>query len=780
LKPFNASGAFRSSAQGDELRRLAVQGAGATVGAQGVMLAEQIISTVILARLLTPHDFGVVAMVTTFSFLFMNVGLNGITEAVVQREEIDHFLASNLVWITTGAGLLFTLGFAATGPLLARFFHNPHVAPIVVGTSLSIFLTSIGVVHLALLKRAMHFSVLAVNDIVARGLWVAASILLAWAGWGYWALVAGIVVQALSTSLGAFLLCRWVPSLPRRVPGTGAMVRFAINVFGRFSVNYGARNTDNVLVGWRFNAQALGFYKKAYDLFALSGGLLVSSVTVVAVSALSRVNRDADMYKRYLLGAIAMSAFLGMALGGDLTLIGRDVIRLVMGPAWGPAGRIFTFFGPGIGMMLLYGTHSWIHLSIGRPDRWFRWGIVEFVFTVLLFAVALPWGPNGIAVAWTVSFWILTFPALWYAGKPINFEIGPVIAAVWRYVVASVLVVWACREILRVTHFLYTVRGAAGALSRILTTSLLFTAIYVAVVVLLHQSFEPLSLVARLVPDLVGSGPLQDLSRAFTLTATTTRSGAPSLWVKLQGHYRRDINRFFSRRPFTIDSDVPLISFTFDDFPRSAMRNGGGILKRHGLAGTYYACLGLMGTQAPAGPIFLAEDLKALLEQGHELGCHTFDHFHAWQTSPAEFERSIIENRRVLSELVPGASFRTLSYPFSAPRPGIKQRAAQHFVCCRGGGQSFNAGTVDLNCLCAYFLEQGRENVEAVKNLIDQNRRARGWLIFATHDVSRAPTSLGCSCDFFERVVDWAVESGSRILTVTRALEALGVLPAGL
>src|SRR5664279_2203366 len=125
--PFDASGAFRVDGQAGEVRRLAMQGAGVTVLSQGLGLAVQIIGTVFLARLLTPADFGLVAMVTTFSLLPSNFGLNGFTEAVLQREKLDHFLASNLFWINLGAGLLLTVGFAAAGRLVARFYHNAHV-----------------------------------------------------------------------------------------------------------------------------------------------------------------------------------------------------------------------------------------------------------------------------------------------------------------------------------------------------------------------------------------------------------------------------------------------------------------------------------------------------------------------------------------------------------------------------------------------------------------------------------------------------------------------------
>src|SRR5260370_10922083 len=217
----------------------------------------------------------------------------------------------------------------------------------------------------------MLFSKVSINDICARIVAVAVSIVLGWGGWGYWALVAGAVVTLMSSSIGAFLLCRWTPGLPRRVAGTASTLRFAIHTYGNFSLNYFSRNTDNLLVGWRFDAQSLGFYKKAYDLFALSAVQLVASITVVVVSALSRVNPRSADDRRHLLDALFVMTFVGMGLAAGLPLAGKDIIRLLLGPGWEPAGRIFTFFAPGIGVMILYYTHGWFHLSIARADPWF-------------------------------------------------------------------------------------------------------------------------------------------------------------------------------------------------------------------------------------------------------------------------------------------------------------------------------------------------------------------------------------------------------------------------
>ena len=505
MRPFDSSGEFQPVAGGSGMRQLAVRGAGATVFASALSVAVQMVATVVLARLLTPEDFGVVAMVTTFSLLLVNFGLNGFTEAIIQRESINRSLASNLFWINLSAGALLTLGFASAGKLLAEFYHDPRVAHVAVGISLTIFLTSTSVLHLALLKRAMRFFAASVNDIVAGAASVVVSIILAWMGWGYWALVAGAVARPLSQTIGAWLLCAWLPSLPRRVEGTGAMVRFGLNIYGRFTVNYFSRNTDNLLVGWRFGSGPLGFYKKAYDLFLLSACQLVSPLTSVATSALSRLQRDSAQYRRYLLGALGVTAFVGMALGADLTLIGRDVIRLVLGPGWDTAGRIFTFFGPGVGIMLLYSTHGWIHLSIGTADRWFRWVFVEFGVTLLLFIVTLHWGPEGIAAAWTASFWILTIPAFWYAGRPIGFGVGPVLAVVWRYIAASLLAGGASALILRGLPGLEAIPGAEGAFFRIVATSALFGVLYLAAVIALYRGFGPIYQVGRLLREMVPS-----------------------------------------------------------------------------------------------------------------------------------------------------------------------------------------------------------------------------------------------------------------------------------
>jgi len=503
LKPFQSDGTFHPISTGKGLRRTAVRGAGVAFAGSTGCFALQIGSVVILARLLTPSDFGIVTMVTTFSLLLRSFGLAGFTEFIMQREELSDSLASNLFWINVGIGTILTLGFASSGPLLALFYHNSAVIQVTRGLSLTIGVGCLGYVHLGLLQRAMHFRTTAIIYFAGLLLHVIVSIVLAMAGWHYWALVCGNVTQTAVVAAGAWLMCRWTPSRPRRASGTGSGLKFAANVYSHFAFSYLTRNTDNLLVGWRFGAGSLGFYKRAYDLFVLPETQLLAPLSAVVVSTLSRVSRDHEQFQRYFLRAISVLALAGMGIGADFALVGSDVIRFLFGPGWEEAGRIFALFGPGIGVMLLYNTHGWIHLSIGRPERWFRWGLMEFVCTVTLFLLALRWGPAGIAFAWTTSYFLLMFPGFWYAGKPIGLGIGPVLGVIWKFFAASVGAGFGTALIIRAMPYFATTFGATGALVRMVSVSLVFFGLYIGGVIALHQGLRPLSETVSLLRDLL-------------------------------------------------------------------------------------------------------------------------------------------------------------------------------------------------------------------------------------------------------------------------------------
>ncbi len=247
---------------------------------------------------------------------------------------------------------------------------------------------------------------------------------------------------------------------------------------------------------------------------------------------------------------------------------------------------------------------------------------------------------------------------------------------------------------------------------------------------------------------------------------------------RFQSAYARRMAKWFGRRPVSLPNSEPIISFTFDDFPASALSVGGTILRGRGIAATYYTSLGLMGQTTPTGQIFQRDDLAAIREQGHDVGCHTFDHFPAWETPTATYIQSVERNHAALDRVFPGPRLDTHSYPISYPRPGTKRRLQHRFRACRGGGQCVNSGQMDLNYVSSFFLEQSHDDMAAIDRVIENVLVSRGWLIFSTHDISQNRTRFGCTPLFFENVVRKACDSGAKLLSIPAALDLLRVPPS--
>jgi len=192
-------------------------------------------------------------------------------------------------------------------------------------------------------------------------------------------------------------------------------------------------------------------------------------------------------------------------MSADLTLVGKDVVRGVLGPQWSESGRIFDLFGPGIGVMLLCGTVGWIHLSIGKPGRWLRWTVFQLLITACLFLIALHWGPEGIAAAWSFSFWILVIPGFWYAGRPIGFGVMELLAPTWRYLVAAIIAGLATAAMIRGSVLWGTPSETGAALGAICIISALFLTLYLGMVILLHRGLAPLRQLTSLLRELAPS-----------------------------------------------------------------------------------------------------------------------------------------------------------------------------------------------------------------------------------------------------------------------------------
>jgi len=246
------------------------------------------------------------------------------------------------------------------------------------------------------------------------------------------------------------------------------------------------------------------------------------------------------------------------------------------------------------------------------------------------------------------------------------------------------------------------------------------------------------------------------------------------LLSKVAGKCRRTLADRLHRRMLPLGSSGPIISFSFDDAPRTAFKTAGCMLSSRGAKATFFVSLGLLGAETEVGTVASPDDLRRAVTEGHELGCHTFDHLDAWQTSTGTFMESVARNRQALDRILPGVTLPVFAYPKSGARFALKRPLEKRFLCCRGGGQVANVGLADLNLLKACFLDR-RTGVDAtfVKRLIDHTVSTRGWLILAAHDVTANPSPYGCTPELFEDVVDYATRSRALILPVAAACRHL-------
>ena len=229
---------------------------------------------------------------------------------------------------------------------------------------------------------------------------------------------------------------------------------------------------------------------------------------------------------------------------------------------------------------------------------------------------------------------------------------------------------------------------------------------------------------------------------------------------------RRRVLCALARRDVRIPYDRPLISFSFDDFPRTALTVGGTILQNAGVRGTYYAAPGLINTSNDLGPQFCEADLLDLLSAGHELATHTYSHSSARATGFTKYVHEVEQGYLALAETMGLNTSRQFAYPYGEITLRLKKTIGPKMHSCRGIWPGLNGPQVDLNLLHANRLYGDTEQFVPAKALIEANSRKKSWLIFYTHDVRAKPSPYGCTPALLERVICTAVKSGARIATV--------------
>jgi len=405
-----------------ELKNITAHGAVVTIIGQAAKLLLTMLSTFILARLLTPEDYGLVAMVATFlifASLFKDIGLS---MATVQYETINHEQISALFWINTAISVSLSLLLCAVSPLISWFYSEPRLLPITIAGSLSFIFSGLGIQHSALLRRKMLFTILTRIEIFSMVTGVAISIFIALLSHSYWALVISELTSGCISCLLVWRATDWRPGKPQRTKEIKGMLRFGRGLTGFNIINYFARNADNVLIGYFCGASSLGLYNKAYNLLMLPLSQINTPLSNVAIPALSRLQKDPQKYSDAYYSALNIVAYLTLPLMGFLIITAEELIVVLLGEQWRDSAAIFRMLGVAGLVQPLGNTVGWVYTSLGQTDRMFRWGMLSSPLMVLSFLVGIHWGALGVATCYTVVVYLLAGPMFWYAYRfsPIN------------------------------------------------------------------------------------------------------------------------------------------------------------------------------------------------------------------------------------------------------------------------------------------------------------------------------------------------------------------------
>jgi peptidoglycan/xylan/chitin deacetylase (PgdA/CDA1 family) len=204
------------------------------------------------------------------------------------------------------------------------------------------------------------------------------------------------------------------------------------------------------------------------------------------------------------------------------------------------------------------------------------------------------------------------------------------------------------------------------------------------------------------------------------------------------------------------------VSFTFDDFPASALDVGGSILERYGAVGTFYWSGGLSST-APDGE---RDKVRATIDRGHELGCHTYSHIDCALADAGDLTVELDRNRAAFQSIIPGYEAQNFAYPYGAVNPGARRLVSKRFHTARGIYGGINRKVFDAGLLKANKLYGNDAVYRTALALIDQVASCGGWLIFFTHDVSDSPSEYGAHAAAFENVVRSAVAAGCVVASI--------------
>jgi PST family polysaccharide transporter len=402
----------------EDIGRRSRRGGSILLAAQGIRVLGQVATLVVLARLLPPSAFGLLAMVASLGAILDLVKEFGLSAATIQKPGISHAQVSALFWINTAAGALLGVGLMLAAPLLASFYGQPELEAVAEWLALGFVLSGLTVQHWALLRRQMRFSAIAGLETAADIAAFAVAIALALAGKGYWALVAQRLVAPGLLLVGSWALCRWRPARPAPAGGLLDLLRFGASVTASGLAMALARSVDQVLIGWLWGPAVLGLYERTTRLVLLPINTINAPVYAAGMPALSRLLDRPERYRSMFRQIMQKLALLTMPVFAIAAVLADWLVRILLGTAWAPAAPLVALFSVSAGYLPLLLALSLLYMTQGRSGEMLRASLIDAALCVAAILAGLPWGVTGVAASIAVVGLLVRLPvALWLATR---------------------------------------------------------------------------------------------------------------------------------------------------------------------------------------------------------------------------------------------------------------------------------------------------------------------------------------------------------------------------
>ena len=392
------------------LKERAVKSVGITLAAQAIKLIIQVGSIAILARLLIPSDFGLVAMVTVFTGLAIQFTDGGLSMATIQREHVTHVQVSNLFWVNVMLGGMLCVLAILVAPLISMLYDEPRLTLVMMAMSSTFIIGGLSVQHDALLRRQMRFRAISIIDIVSMAMGAAAGIIAALAGLEYWALVLSPIITVLAQTIMRWLSLRWLPSRMTRDSGVKPLLTFGAHLTGANFVGYLASNLTTFSVGYIGGPQTLGLFNRANMLTSIPSRQMLPPVLNVLQPTIARVANEPARLSSTIASTMGKLVLVTMFVTLTMGILADLIVKLFLGSAWDGAVPLFRMLAVFSLVEPIAGFLAVSLVAVGNAKALLKWKFITLAILVLSLAIGSLWGTFGIVAAYALSGLLIRLP----------------------------------------------------------------------------------------------------------------------------------------------------------------------------------------------------------------------------------------------------------------------------------------------------------------------------------------------------------------------------------